>query len=383
MSEFFTRPLFEVAGETVDLQTLAMFVGILAFFFILSWGLRRFLFQPFCNRIGLEERFSRFINLGVHLVLVIAGFSSAIQLIIPQTEAISKIQSVLNFTLFSLDKNPISLAAIIKVLIILVLFMVIARLFERYLLGRFFDYIRLDPGVQFTFTRVVHYLVLVIGVIIAFQSIGINFTGLAVIFGFLSVGIGFGLQNVTSNFVAGLILLFERPIRVGDRVTIGDLEGDINEINIRSTRVQTVDNITIIVPNSDFVSTNVINWTHGDPKIRLNIDVGVSYNSDLDTVIRCLKEVAKEEPEVLNKPEPEVLLRNFGDSAWDMRLNVWINNPKRHRQVRSKVNCAIVRKFRENNVEIPFPQRDINFRNPLSLPDWNGRAPRGDREEKG
>lgn len=381
MPEFFTRPLFEIAGKTVDLQTLAMFFGIIAFFYLLSWGLRRFILQPFCQRIGLNERFSHFIAVGSHLVLMVLGLSSAIQLIIPQSEVLSKIQSVLNFTLFTLDQKPVSMAAIIKLLVILLIFVVLARLFERYLLGRFFDYIQLDPGVQFTFTRVMHYLILIAGVIIAFQSIGINFTGLAVIFGFLSVGIGFGLQNVTSNFVAGLILLFERPIKVGDRVTIGDLEGDVNEINIQATRVQTVDNITIIVPNAEFVSSNVINWSHGDPKIRLNIDVGVSYNSDLDTVIRCLKEVANEEPEVLKKPEPDVLLRNFGDSAWDMRLNVWINNPKRHRQVRSKINCAIVRKFRENNVEIPFPQRDINFRTPLSLPEANGRR-RKEAEKK-
>ncbi len=146
---------------------------------------------------------------------------------------------------------------------------------------------------------------------------------------------------------------------------IGDLEGDIDEIKIRATRIQTVDNISIIVPNSEFVSSNVINYSHGDPKIRINIDVGVSYNSDLDLVLRTLKEVAKEEPEVLNKPEPDVLLRNFGDSAWDMRLRVWVLNPKRHPIVRSKINCAIVKKFRERNIEIPFPQRDINFRNAL------------------
>jgi small-conductance mechanosensitive channel len=191
---------------------------------------------------------------------------------------------------------------------------------------------------------------------------------LAVIFGLLSVGIGFGLQNVTSNFVAGLILLFERPIKVGDRVTIGELEGDVLEINIRSTTVRSLKNISIIVPNSDFVSSKVINWSHGDPKIRLEIEVGVSYNSDLDTVLRVLKEVASENREVLDNPKPDVLLWEFGDSAWIMMLRVWIDNPKRHPLVRSDINCAIVRSFRNNGIEIPFPQRDLHFRSPLPMP---------------
>ena len=125
----------------------------------------------------------------------------------------------------------------------------------------------------------------------AFQFVGINLSGLAVIFGLLSVGIGFGLQNVTSNFIAGLILLFEQPIKIGDRIMVGDTEGDVLEINIRSTTIRSLNNVSIIVPNSEFVSSNVVNWSHGDPKIRLVVEVGVSYQSDLDTVLRSLQEV--------------------------------------------------------------------------------------------
>jgi small-conductance mechanosensitive channel len=189
-----------------------------------------------------------------------------------------------------------------------------------------------------------------------------------VIFGLLSVGIGFGLQNVTSNFVAGLILLFERPIKVGDRITVGNTEGDVAEINIRSTTIRSLNNIAIIVPNSEFVSSTVINWTYGDQRVRLEIDVGVSYQSDLDIVFRCLREVAEEHREVLKDPKPEVLHTGFGDSSWKIRLRAWISNPKTHPQVRSALNCAIVRKFRENGVEIPFPQRDLHVRSPLPVP---------------
>jgi len=207
-----------------------------------------------------------------------------------------------------------------------------------------------------------------VGTIVAFQFIGIDLSGLMVVFGFLSVGIGFGLQNLTSNFISGLILLFERPIKVGDRVTVGDTEGDIEEINMRSTTVRSLNNISIIVPNSEFISSTVINWSHTDLKIRLDIDVGVSYNSDLDLVLRSLQEIAVENAEVLKEPTPEVLFIAFGDSSWNLRLRVWLNDPKRHQRVRSDINCAIVRKFRERGIEIPFPQRDLHIRSPLPLP---------------
>ncbi len=210
--------------------------------------------------------------------------------------------------------------------------------------------------------RLSHYLMVFIGAIVAFQFVGIDLSGLAVVLGFLSVGIGFGLQNVTSNFISGLILLFERPIKVGDRVTVGDTVGYVTNIKIRATTIRTLNNISIIVPNSNFISNNVINWTHGDRKIRIEIPVGVSYTSDLDLVLKSLEEVALENNEVLKDPKPEVHLKNFGDSSWEMNLRVWLADPKTYYYVQSDLNCAIVRKFRKNGVEIPFPQRDLHIR---------------------
>ena len=137
---------------------------------------------------------------------------------------------------------------------------------------------------------------------------------------------------------------------------------------MRATKVRTLNNISIIVPNSQFTSSNIVNWSYGDLRIRLDIDVGVSYGSDLDLVLKSLKEVALECPKVLKDPEPEVLLREFGESSWNMRLRLWIDNPTGHHQIRSDINCAIVRKFRENGVEIPFPQRDLHVRSHAPLP---------------
>jgi small-conductance mechanosensitive channel len=209
---------------------------------------------------------------------------------------------------------------------------------------------------------------MIISVAFAFQFIGVDFSGLIVLLGFLSVGIGFGLQNITSNFISGLILLFERPIKIGDRVTVGGTEGDVIEIKMRSTVIRSLDNISFIVPNSEFVSAQVINWSHGDKKVRVDIKVGVSYKSNLDKVLQALREVADEHKDVLKNPEPVVRLTEFGDSSWNMFLGAWIKDPEIYYKVRSELNCAIVRKFRDKEVEIPFPQRDLHIRSPLPVP---------------
>ena len=283
-------------------------------------------------------------------------------------ELFHRVQGFLDTRLFTIGTAEVTLSAIFMFLFILLVIVILSRLFARKFVDRILIRLQIEEGTRYTFRRIIELTFILIGAIIAFQSIGINLSGLAVIFGLLSVGIGFGLQNITSNFVAGLILLFERPIKVGDRVTVGGMEGDVMDINIRSTTVRSLNNIDIIVPNSEFVSSQVINWSHGDRKIRLDIEVGVSYHSDLDTVLRSLKEVALENREILRDPEPDVHLREFGDSSWNMKLRVWIDNPKRHPVVRSDINCAIVRKFRENGVEIPFPQRDFHLRSPLPTP---------------
>jgi small-conductance mechanosensitive channel len=284
------------------------------------------------------------------------------------SEFLALVEQVFAMELFVINNTKITLTSIVTFAIVIGGFGLLARFVSRVMLDRILSRLTIDEGTRYNLIRITQYTIMVIGAIVAFQFIGIDLSGLAVIFGLLSVGIGFGLQNVTSNFVAGLILLFERPIKVGDRVTVGDTEGDVMDIIIRSTTIRSLQNIAIIVPNSEFVSSTVFNWSHGDTKVRLEVDVGVSYNSDLDIVLRTLREVAEENPEVLHSPASEVLHRGFGDSSWNMQLRAWIDSPKRYHQVRSALHCAIVRKFRENGVEIPFPQRDLHVRSPLPVP---------------
>ncbi len=293
------------------------------------------------------------------------------------------VSSILDIELFQINHKPISLMSLLMFILVVIVFFIISKIFTRFILRSILSRFDIERGLKFNLLRISHYLVMITGTVIAFQFIGIDLAGLAVIFGLLSVGIGFGLQNVTSNFISGLILLFERPIKVGDRVTVGDVEGDVIAINMRSTTVRTLTNIAIIVPNSDFISGKVTNWSYGDTKVRLDVPVGVSYGSDIDIVIKALKEVAGEHSRVLKNPTPNVLLSNFGDSSWDMQLRVWLPNTSAYYITKSEINMAIVRKFRKYEIEIPFPQRDLHVRSPLPVPLKNtGTGPGDDLPSK-
>lgn len=278
------------------------------------------------------------------------------------------LKEVLQFKLFTLNQTPVTFMSIVIFFAMFSFLLLLSGYVTRLLRSRVLPRFHLEQSIIYTISRVFYYTFLVLSAAFSFQFVGVDFSGLIVIFGFLSVGIGFGLQNVASNFISGLILLFERPIKIGDRVTVGATEGDVIEIKMRSTVIRSLENISIIVPNSEFVSSQVVNWSHGDRSVRVDIRVGVSYRSDLDTVLRSLREVAEEHREVLKSPEPFVRLMEFGDSSWNMLLGAWIADPEDYYRVRSDLNCAIVRKFRETGVEIPFPQRDLHIRSPLPVP---------------
>jgi len=284
------------------------------------------------------------------------------------TDVTTRIQDILNFHLFTINQQPITVGSVLIFLSLIVAIWLVSQVANRIILRRILIRFNIDRSIRYNMTRIGHYIFMIIGALFAVQFVGLDLSALTVIFGLLSVGIGFGLQNITSNFISGIILLFERPIKVGDRVTVGEVEGDVAAINMRSTTVNSLRNISIIVPNSDFISGHVTNWSYGDPMIRVDIDVGVSYNSDLDLVLKTLQEIAEENPDVLKTPEPQVLLLSFGDSAWDMQLRYWMPSPDKYYRVRSDINCAIVRKFRANKIEIPFPQHDLHVRSPLPVP---------------
>ena len=218
-----------------------------------------------------------------------------------------------------------------------------------------------DPSPRYVVLRITGYAVWVLGIIVALDLLNIDLTALAVVAGGLGIGIGFGLQSVVSNFVSGLVLLLEQPIRIHDRITVENVEGNVADIHFRSTTIITNDNIAIIVPNSQFINQTVTNWSHGDPTIRMHVPVGVAYGSDVGRVTRILEEVAANTDHVLKSPSPEVRFNEFGDSSLNFELLAWSDDPPGHLKLRSELNYAIDAAFRQNGIEIPFPQRVVHI----------------------
>ncbi|MGB5980352.1 MAG: mechanosensitive ion channel domain-containing protein [Cyclobacteriaceae bacterium] len=275
----------------------------------------------------------------------------------------TRIKDFFGYTLFDIGESQVSLLTIIFLVLALVaLFYMVGRL-QRVLVYRILTRYRLDIGVRESIGTIFRYIVLVAGFFIIISSIGIDLSALGILAGALGVGIGFGLQNITNNFISGIIILFERPIKVGDRIEVGDINGDVVNISARSTTVVTNDNISVIVPNSQFIEKEVINWSHNDRMVRFRYPVGVAYRESPDRVRELLMEVVAENKGVLTNPAPDVLFDSFGDSALIFHLRVWtseyINRP---RVLRSELYFAIFKKFAQHGIEIPFPQRDLHLR---------------------
>ena len=234
---------------------------------------------------------------------------------------------------------------------------------------------RLEPSAKETAVTLTGYTGFLIALLIGFSLAGFSFQNLAIVAGALSVGIGFGLQNIVNNFVSGIILLFERPIRRGDWVVVGGTEGFVKNIRVRSTEIETFDRSDVVVPNSEFISQQVTNWTLNDPHGRIRISIGVAYGSDTARVKEILLNLAVEHELVLKEgnyrkvPPPQVLFMGFGDSSLDFELRCFIRDIRTWPVVKSDLNFAIDAAFREANVEIPFPQRDVHIVKPDSVED--------------
>ena len=218
-----------------------------------------------------------------------------------------------------------------------------------------------ERGLEDSILTIASYLIWALGLLLALGSLGVDASSLAVVFGALSIGIGFGLQNIFNNFISGLILLFERPVQVGDYVEIDGQWAEVRKINVRATVVQTFDNASKIIPNSDFISKQVTNWSFKDKRIRLNMEVGVAYGSDVELVMNTLAEIIEKDPEALKYPRPEVLFLDHGDSALIFRLRFW-THVEQYWSAPSRIRCEIDRRFRELDIEIAFPQRDLHIR---------------------
>lgn len=278
-------------------------------------------------------------------------------------------------SMFQLANNDISLGTILYVILTFVILAWLAKRVKKILVENILVKANLDHGARATIGTVTKFFILMIGTIVIIQSAGIDLSALTLLAGALGVGIGFGLQNITDNFISGVIILFEKPIKVGDRIEVGDVQGNVMSISFRATQVLTNDNISIIVPNSEFISSSVINWSHNDRNIRFRIPVGVSYKEDPEKIKRILLDVADANPHVLKNPASTVLFDEYGDSSLNFFLAIWTTtHTDRPRVLKSELYFEIFKRFKQENVEIPFPQRDLHIKTqPIHFSDAPGK----------
>jgi len=279
---------------------------------------------------------------------------------------LERTRTILTYPLFRIEGSSITLVSLLLFVLVLVVTLGLSRYLRSLVDRRWGD--RMEQGMGHTVKRLIHYGIIVLGVFVAFNVIGINLSSLAIVAGGVGVGIGFGLQNLASNFISGLILMIERPIRVGDAVTVNDQFGFVEEIALRSSRVVTLDNVQLIIPNTDFITGTVTNWSRGDEKIRVRCSIGVSYDADVHRVMEVLQAIAAGHDRVLENPEPGVVLEEYGDSSINFELRFWIPHPRLRARVLHEVNVAIRDRFQEEDVEIPFPQRDLHLRSSVPVP---------------
>lgn len=284
-------------------------------------------------------------------------------LLLDSAAIISQIWSYLTRQ-FTFGRITVSISSVVIGLIVVILTILIARWSSALLERRIANRRHIDPGLRYTICRLAKYIIIIVGSLVALkQAFAIDLTSIAVIFTALSVGIGFGLQYIAADIASGFILLFERPIRIGDRITIGEDEGDVQSINLRTTIVTTNDRIAIIVPNSKLVTQNVVNWSYGDPRARLAIPVSVADDADVELVTDTLVQAAKKVTNVLPEPQPEVQFLKFGEYSLDFRLLVWTNLPRRHMQIRSDINYRIAQLFRDRAIKLATPTQELRVRN--------------------
>lgn len=287
-------------------------------------------------------------------------------------DLLAKWREDLDFPLVRAGGIEFTVGHLLELVILLTLVFAGEVVFRRVFLARLLKRTRLRTPVQFAIQRIARYTFLALGVYLSLEAVGINLSSLAFLAGALGVGVGFGLQNIISNFISGLIILAEQPIAIGDRVEVGGTVGSVTAINLRSTTILSGDNISIIVPNSNLITGTVINWSHGDPRVRTRLPVGVAYGTDVEKLRTVLLEVAARNPGVLKEPAPDLLFVGYGDSAINFELAVW-SMVTLDRPLRSDLYYEMHKALLENRIEIPLPQRDLHLRSG-SLILQNGKA---------
>ncbi len=277
---------------------------------------------------------------------------------------------VLEYSFLRIGSVTVTALFLLKAALFVFLLVAFSRVLQSVVLTRLLRHLHIAEAQKFALSRFVTYLCFLGGVFIGLPSLGVKLNSVVVFGGAIGVGVGLGLQNVVSNFVAGLILLVEQPIRIGDRIEIKETFGDVVRIAARSTWIRTNENVVIVVPNSDFINNAIINWTGNDPRVRIALPVGVGYGSDPEQVRELLLGVARTIPEVLREPAPDVMFTDYGDNSLNFALRVWTEAHTHTPQIlKSHLYFAIFKVFKQHGIELPFPQRDLHIRSSdIALP---------------
>jgi len=346
------KPLLHVFGHDVS------FLGLIAFVALFSIGL-------FVARVlqsdAVRRLLSRF-KIDTNLVAILTTILSLAALVFFVIAAINAAGLPLSWNA-PLPAIQLSLFQIFLLLGLLIAVFWFSSQTKRFLFNRFLAKSGLDRGLQYAIAQIVSNLVLIVGIIVVLDNAGIHLGALTVFAGAVGVGVGFGLQNIASNFISGLVILAERPIAIGDRIEVAGIAGQVQQIRARSTVILTNDNIAMIVPNTKFIDSTVTNWTYGDQRVRFRIPVGVAYGSDVNKVRDALIAAACEHPAALKDPAPNAYIDRFGDSSIDFELIVWSQEMSyKPRRFKSDLNYLIEKHLREAGIEIPNPRRDVRIR---------------------
>jgi potassium-dependent mechanosensitive channel len=310
------------------------------------------------------RRFGKELGVRITAIMKVAIWGTAIVFLMPIVgvySSVGKAFEKLFLSSVTIGSTSLSLLLVLMAALVLYLSSFISWIIRAILETEVFHRMQVDRGAGQSITKLLHYFLIFIGFLISMGLIGIDLKSFAVLGGALGIGIGFGLQNIVNNFLSGLILLFERPVRVGDRIEADSQLGIVKKIGLRSTVIETLDQAQLIVPNSQLISEKVTNWTHSGTVARLKIPVGVAYGSDMDLVFDVLTAAAQANPHVLPEPKPLALLRGFGESCLNIELHAWLSNVNEIRRAQSEISREILRRFGEAGIDIPFPQQDVRL----------------------
>ena len=356
--QWFLQPVYSYGSNSITILSIGIALVVFIASLILLKISRTVLKHPKLSE-HLSHKFLHLLDKVFNITIkTIAALTIAEKLL--GQEIVSTMWSLFSVPIFELKGNKISLISIFAAILIFGIALWLSSVAEKMARKALKD-TELDSGIRGSIERFVRYGVLTLGILITLDSLGVSLTSLAAVGAMLMVGVGFGLQNITQNFISGLIILLERPVKKGDLVQVGDSTGKILDIHARSTLVLTRDDIAIIVPNSQFISEQVVNESYTGQKVRVHIKVGVAYGTDAKLVKKLLIQIGLEHNKILKTPEPNVFFEDFGSSSLDFKLTVWIKDIWNKDQILSDLRFAIDEKFKEQSISIPFPQRDLHL----------------------